>query len=1100
METIMRAFSDCVKSFFSSSRLKDCGENAIIFFQGFPLPFYNAVNEYGISHFSGEWDGKYPDAREHSGAKLLPLFINSAGRRWGFYEDLIALAEILNDFSVFKGEIIIVKNDLFDEYYPIPLCFDRQTLIYSIENESLNQSDLKLLHFYSDCRIEGNCLMVSYVNRHFSVDIGVNTTEIGFYDCISEMISVSDEKMVGTVELAISVLPEIKCALQAGEIRDKNYNILCDDSGSIRKNIRILNIFGAYFGVHFSIAYKTKKDGETSSEYLGILKKYWGKDADFRFCTFYKNPATSCDTVSISQGTIITDIVNQCKNAMSGSDSHYSDIIVTAPTGAGKSIFFQLPAIYLHEQSAINAVTLVVCPLVALMVDQVKELNERGINYATYINSALTYEERQSRLEGIKAGRYSIIYLSPELLLAYDIRSLIGDRRIGLMAIDEAHLVTSWGRDFRVDYWFLGDYIEKIRKGSFYSRQTEVSFPVLCLTATAVFGGRDDIIGDLQNSLHLTCYSEHMYIGYVRRDNIQFVIRHPVRERKSDKEEKLHMTSSAICKYVDGKKKTIVYFPYKSQIEDVRTKLMSEHPAVLSKTEKYYSGEMKSLEKDEAYSNFRKTKSFVMMATKAFGMGVNIGDVVNVYHYAPTGTLADYVQEIGRAARQLETGYAVIDYLKSDMRYAQTLWGLSGLRHYQIKAMMKKLYALYTEKRHRNMLFSPETFSFLFDVQSVDLKVKSGLMLLSSDLLEKYHFKVITVRAKNLFSKQYIVVPYSIEKAFLSKYGKYCERMNDCRKQVELAHGYKAEMTITKTGDVYEIDLAQLWETEFIDLTFAQFKAKFFSGELFSVDKSDDTDIIVPNMKLIITYDKGYDEISDSFMALASAIQDTFSDIKRSFGGRAFTSNDFVQRFKKRYTKEIRREYILMLLELFCYDHVDVYDLPSEPWKFVERRKMETERQIEDTAFFIRTQKYAYIAQNLRRYFKQAAPNSEDGKKYIAYISLPKNGVAPSYQQLMASVLQLFDFATYEFVGGRNPQIFVRINDPIKLRRLAESTKEYRNSVLSDIEARHKRAVQIMNHFMGADYSNEERWHIIENYFLGNDELVDEVLGINPSL
>ena len=120
-------------------------------------------------------------------------------------------------------------------------------------------------------------------------------------------------------------------------------------------------------------------------------------------------------------------------------------------------------------------------------------------------------------------------------------------------------------------------------------------------------------------------------------------------------------------------------------------------------------------------------------------MGINIPDVEVVYHYAPTGTLADYVQEIGRAARKIPKGYAVTDYLKNDMNYAKVLWGLSGLRHYQIKAIMKKLYNLHVQKGTRNLLVSPEVFGFLFDNKSIDNKVKSGLMLLSADLLEKYH-------------------------------------------------------------------------------------------------------------------------------------------------------------------------------------------------------------------------------------------------------------------------------------------------------------------------------------------------------------------------
>ncbi|NLB80349.1 MAG: ATP-dependent DNA helicase RecQ, partial [Clostridiaceae bacterium] len=756
MNEINSAFTSLVQQFLLDNEITNSVGNTILVCQGFPSPFYEALSSWGIRHFSGDWNGTYPEYDSISGKKLLPKLMASQGLCWAFYEELIALTDLLTDFSVYGGDIIIVKNNLFDGYYPLAQRVDASKVISAFENEKSSQDDACIFHFYSDYRTEGAELLVSYVNKHYPIDITIEVKELDFYNPHAEEILSVEDGSQSLVEIAISALPEKKCLLQKGAISNIQFLVMGDNSPSFQSELSALNTLGAHFGVSFSTSGVRERAHNAGGEYLPILRKYWGNDADFRTHPFYKNPATGSETVDISQGAIINDIIHQCNGAMDESNAQYSDVIVTAPTGAGKSIFFQIPGIYLQEHSSTNAITLVVCPLVALMIDQVKELNDRGIEYATYINSALTYEERQSRLDGIKTGRYSIVYLSPELLLAYDIHSLIGERRIGLLVVDEAHLVTSWGRDFRVDYWFLGDYIEKIRRGSYY-KKAEASFPILCLTATAVFGGRDDVIGDLQNSLHLTCYSNHMYIGYVRRNNIEFRIRHPKKEKKSDKVEKLALATTAISAYVEKKEKTIAYFPYKSQIEDVRTKLISDYPKHISDVEKYYSGEMRSMEKDEAYSNFRETKSHVMLATKAFGMGVNIGDIMNVYHYAPTGTLADYVQEIGRAARKLSNGYAITDYLKSDMRYAQPLWGLSGLRHYQVKAIIKKLYSLYDARKQRNLLFSPETFGYLFDARSVDMKVKSGLMLLSTDLLEQYHFKVIAVRPKNLFSTQYII-------------------------------------------------------------------------------------------------------------------------------------------------------------------------------------------------------------------------------------------------------------------------------------------------------------------------------------------------------
>jgi len=197
--------------------------------------------------------------------------------------------------------------------------------------------------------------------------------------------------------------------------------------------------------------------------------------------------------------------------------------------------------------------------------------------------------------------------------------------------------------------------------------------------------------------MSLVCSQDNIYFGSVRRDNgihsIEFNI-NVAGEKKSNtkKEDKIDLTCKKMIELIESNKKSIVYFPYVSQIEDVFKKIIEMKPSYKMYIEKYSGSGMDKYEKNESYNRFKNSSLSIMLATKAFGMGINIPDVEVVYHYAPTGTLADYVQEIGRAARKIERGYAMIDYLKNDMNYASVLWGLSGLRHYQIKAIMKKLY------------------------------------------------------------------------------------------------------------------------------------------------------------------------------------------------------------------------------------------------------------------------------------------------------------------------------------------------------------------------------------------------------------------------
>ncbi len=1068
-------------------------DKAILFFQGFSGDFYKALAESEIKHFSNANvipSSEYINYNTIESDNILQCFLNCQGICWGYYEELQSLLDILHDVTIFKVEIIVIHNNFFSVYFPIDVPIEISEAALIFENESPIVDNKNLIKFYSDFKLIDRTGFYSYVNKHYEIDTDKKITEIDFYKSVKQKNI--DIYATNPVLINIQDLDIIKNKLQLGELSDCIFNIQSLSEERLEKEIFILNNLGSHFKIAFKLINISRQiDLTIANQHLQLFRKYWGHSAEFRNIPIYKDPATDTETVNVSQGLLVSNIISQCESALS--HNNYSDIIITAPTGAGKSLFFQLPAIFLHKEY--KALTLVITPLIALMNDQINELQEKGIDFATFINSEISYEQRQEIIEGILGGKYSIVYLSPELLLSTDIRRIIGDRKIGLVVVDEAHLVTSWGRDFRVDYWFLGDYLEKIRRGSYYKERTDaLRFPILCLTATAVFGGRDDVVGDLQNSLYLNCSAEHLYIGYVKRDNISFDIHKNIsKARNSKKEDKISITSQSIKRFIDSKQKSIVYFPYVSQIEDVYGYISDQYPMLKSFVERYSGSGMDKFEKNEAYIKFRESALSMMLATKAFGMGVNIPDVSVVYHYAPTGTLADYVQEIGRAARTLDHGYAVTDYLYNDMHYAKVLWGLSGLRHYQIKAIIKKLYDLYLTKKSRHLLFSSDVFSYLFGADSIDNKVKSGLMLISTDLLEKYHFRVINVRPKNIFSVNFINVPSDVEKEFMSMYGKYCVLMQDDKPRTIPAHGYANECTIYNSGKIYEIDLSKCWENEFNDLTFAKFKHHFFNGDLFPFDKNK----IVARTKLIIHFEHGYDKAKEELLIIASAIQKTFKQIYKDYGGRDFSFDDFRKLFISYYDKKERKEYVQILLDLFCYEEVYFEDVPTEHWKFIYRRKdSNSTGEYAANKYCIRTVKHSLIEQNIKRYIKQCLPNSNDGKSFTAYLPIPKRNEKYSEYQLIASLLELFNLATYELVGGKNPQIFVRINDPLKLKRIAESKNEYRNSLLTTIEDRHKRAAEIVDKFMSVTLSDSDRWSLIENYFLGNDGLVDAQLGI----
>ncbi|GAI24991.1 unnamed protein product, partial [marine sediment metagenome] len=237
------------------------------------------------------------------------------------------------------------------------------------------------------------------------------------------------------------------------------------------------------------------------------------------------------------------------------------------------------------------------------MYDQVCALRDRGINFATYINSDISMYERQNIINAIKEGEISVVYLSPELLLSYDLRYFIGDRELGLLVIDEAHLVTTWGRDFRIDYWYLGNYIRKLRKYHGHP------FPVFALTATAVYGGKNDIVFETVGSLNLP--APKLYIGNVRRDEVNFKIE-KFQYKGNHELAKIEKTKRVLMNNVSENTKTIAYFPWTNQIKIVRNEIPGDYESRIG----IYYAKVDKTEKQVVVEKFAKGEIAVILATK----------------------------------------------------------------------------------------------------------------------------------------------------------------------------------------------------------------------------------------------------------------------------------------------------------------------------------------------------------------------------------------------------------------------------------------------------------------------------------------------------
>lgn len=823
-----------------------------------------------------------------------------------------------------------------------------------------------------------------------------------------------------------------------------------------------LNMIRAICEVN-SIAYSIYKQSEmkTSSprpELLQILKNHW-KSNSFRQLEFYSAPDVTIETRSVSQGEIIEFISSQIELAQNG--QQFSDIFLTAPTGAGKSILFQIPAIYCARN---GLVTIIVSPLKALMFDQVSALKGRGYDGVAYINSDISFLDREKEIERIKSGAVSILYLSPELLLSYDIKTFIGQRPIGLLAIDECHLVTTWGRDFRVDYWFLGKFLARLRK-------TINSFPLLCLTATAVYQGEDDTV--FETSICLNLENPKYFIGKVRRDNIVFQIASP-KYSGNYEIEKENLTANRINSFISSRKKVISYFPWINQIESIIQKLPEK---TQEKVGRYFSQVSKE-EKEIVTTGFKSGRILGILATKAFGMGVDIEDIDFVYHHAPSGTLCDYIQEIGRAARRKDiTGTAAIDFSIRDLKYTKILYGLSKLKQFQLKLIARKLFEIYemSEKR-QNFLISPEDFGFIFpneDKDSLEVKLKSGLLLLENDLLDTYRYNVLVVRPKALFTRVFACVKHEIENRFMARFGKHCRMVNSAESN---SRQTQDDVECRDIGHIYEIQLDKLWEENFSEKTFGQLKRDFFERRLFQPFSND----VYPRYSIKILLKEDKKKAEKSFEAKIELLKAAFE-----FGKGKFLTESEIDKVLKEDVKDPieRKKMIVCFISLFSSKYTAEKQFFMDPGTFIQVRREENGREV----FRVVQSYFSKVHHEFLRVFNMIFPGSVS--KYHKYLAVKDRDLEKILK--VAYLLEAFDIGHYELSGGELPKIFLRINDPYKVRKIAKDPK-YSNQVLAKIDAKHERSVKLMGQFFTSEMSDSERWDYVEKYFLGQNVIQNE--------
>ena len=290
------------------------------------------------------------------------------------------------------------------------------------------------------------------------------------------------------------------------------------------------------------------------------------------------------------------------------------DTVVVMPTGGGKSLCYQLPALMM------DGVTLVVSPLIALMKDQVDQLAARNIA-STFINSSISYAETNKRLSKLRMGEYKLVYVAPERFRSQAFMDSIAETEVRLFAVDEAHCISHWGHDFRPDYLRLKEAAHRLGRPQ-----------IIALTATAT----PQVRADISEQLGIT--DPHVSVAGFDRPNLALRVLHTATEK-----EKLDVLKHLIQ---DSTGSGIIYAATRKSVEQISAKLKLAGLSV-----ELYHGGMDEGERSRAQDVFMSGRAQAIVATNAFGMGIDKPDIRFVAHFHLPGSIEAYYQEVGRAGR-----------------------------------------------------------------------------------------------------------------------------------------------------------------------------------------------------------------------------------------------------------------------------------------------------------------------------------------------------------------------------------------------------------------------------------------------------------------
>lgn len=781
-----------------------------------------------------------------------------------------------------------------------------------------------------------------------------------------------------------------------------------------------------------------------------LLKDTYGYD-HFRNLEIYADLFRSRETLCISQGQLIENVIREAEKAQKR-EAEPENILLTAPTGSGKSLLFQLPAIYLGKEY--NLLTIVVSPLKALIVDQVEGLQDLGYQRVAYASSDLSPEQKMEVYRAVREGEVDLFYLSPELLLSYDIKHFVGNRRIGMVVIDEAHTVTTWGKEFRVDYWFLGRYLSALKQNLGYT------FPLFALTATAVWnpkGGNDMVFETIRSLQMEPCV---LYVGTVKRKNIGFDIRQlTLEEGETYDKGKQRVISERVENFLDGHK-TLLYYPFAGGIDmRIKTWVRSADWRLVAS----YYGKKDKEQKAAIVQEFKEGMKRMIVATKAFGMGVDISDIDRVYHVAPSSTFVDYIQEIGRAARDADVqGVAATDYHERDFYYMKRLHQTGNIAQDQLALILKKLMEVYRMKGEKEeILVSLSDFEFVVKLPRTKNKleyeselgqlIKTALLWLEDDLSQRYGRRLLEVSPQNLLTEGYI--QDKTGDTFVREFRAYLTKVED-------------------EEGVYRARLDSLWEERFPELGYREFKQKLNNGTLWEGSRA----VSVGKHEVLLKEDTAVirQRMDSLFKSLVTMLKTALLKTKGRFDEEelraVFAEHGMDVPSAKRF--------IGSLLESRTEEGCSV--------SYISSVKKKESNELSFTV----TKGFDLLLSRYQKLFTQRIAGTKGER--LQFYCTPFSDL-----NMLLNLLSMLDCLSFSVEGGGTPCVHVRFNDPGLLQQLADSN-EYHNLILDTNERIFEEQIDLFSSFFGTDIlTDDQRWDFVEEYFTGTsvEELKKKYIG-----